>query len=107
MRLSFAALLSLLISPALAHDGTYMGVGGVTCSEWILRGASMPTKLEQEGWIFGYASGVNAASPTDFLLKADSVAMLLFVDTWCAKNPDKKLVEAANELLSVLKDKSR
>ncbi len=34
-------------------------------------------------------------------------AMLLFVDTYCAKNSDKKLVDAANELLVTLKGKTR
>lgn len=102
----FVTLLALMPSQATAGDGAYVGVGGVSCTEWIARGSVMATKLEQESWVLGYASGVNASSSTDFLRNADAPAMLLFVDTYCAKNTDKKLIDAANELLRTLKGKA-
>ncbi len=107
MRFSFVVLFSLMTFPAIAGGGNSVGVGGISCMEWISRGSVMATKLEQENWVLSYAGSANAASSTDFLRNADAPAMLLFVDTYCAKNTDKKLVDAANELLKTLKSKTR
>jgi hypothetical protein len=107
MRFLIVAFLSLASCPALALDNTYVGAGNVSCMDWINRGAVMATKMEQEGWVLGYTSGVNARSPKDLLFKSDTVAMLLFVDTYCAVNTEKRLVDAANELLLSLKEKAR
>lgn len=106
MRFSYAVLFSLITFPAIAGNGISTGVGNLSCTEWISRGSVMKTKLEQESWVLSYASNANAASSADFLRNADAPAMLLFVDTYCAKNADKKLVQAANELLVTLKNKA-
>ncbi len=85
MRFSFAVLFSLMTFPAIAGNGIPVGIGRLSCTEWISRGSVMTTKLEQESWVLSYAGSVNAASSTNFLQNADVPAMLLFVDTYCAK----------------------
>ncbi len=107
MRFSFAVLFSLMTFPVIAGDGVPAGIGSLSCTEWIFRGSVMTTKLEQESWVLGYAGSANAASSTNFLQNADVPAMLLFVDTYCAKDEDKKLIDAANALFDPLKGKPR
>ena len=107
MRFSFVVLFSLMSFQAVAGDAASVGVGGVSCTEWIARGSVMVTKLEQENWVLDYVRGVNASSPRNFLQGADGPAMLLFVDTFCAKNENKKLIDAADDLIATLKAQTR
>lgn len=107
MRNSIAAAICLLAATAQAHEGTYIGAGGIRCGLWTIRMNSPATKVEQEGWVFGYLSGINALSSSDLLAKVDGTAVISWVDKYCSANPNKTLVEASNELLYLLKDGSR
>jgi len=91
----------------------YSVIGDRSCKDWI-KARTRPNSgdiggvMDEVGassWLMGYLSGVNRAahSSGDLLSGIDYDVATDWADTYCQKNPNKKLNDAAEAMLSKLK----
>ena len=103
-RIAFACLLaaSACWLPPDAHAKEVALRGASSCALWTKGRAQDDAKYEK-AWLAGYLSGLAIALDVDFwgAKKADelsSEAAWKWVDDYCAANPQKSLVQAAEKL---------
>lgn len=63
--------------------------------------------LIHHAWIIGYVSGVNVTSKVDILRGTSNVGVFQWMDGYCAANPLNDASDGAEELVKVLKSRSR
>ena len=93
-----------------SKEAVLVGVGTGSCGQYLqLRAAQNPQFNDSfEGWIGGFASGMNHARFTttrSLKLLPDGPSMLAYVDKFCRDNPLKSVFNGADALFAELPDR--
>lgn len=108
MRTIAFALASLLIMTTSGSAQTYIGAGGISCSEVITLPKGSSTRWQVEGYAQGYLSGLAAAfyvqsnGKEDILGPVNPKEVMQFIDFYCGENGNKTLLNATNAYVAYL-----
>lgn len=108
MRASALAFAFFLSTATLGSAQSYIGAGGISCSEVIRLTKGSSTPLMIEGYAQGYISGMAAAiyvqskSQQDILGTVPAKEPMQFIDFYCGENRGKTLLNASNAYLTYL-----
>jgi hypothetical protein len=96
---------------AADKDGHYLllGLGGDTCRQWAkARRIETPTVVEMESWLLGYLTATNAwrANTGDVTGGLSSDKIFTWMDRYCKDHQDKRIGEAARNLVHGLDELS-
>ena len=115
-RLIQCAALCLLLVGVLAPGNGFaadakgkfavIGAGTLSCQRWLDdRLERTPSGVQSEMWIAGYLTAYNqfVYSGQDITARSEGTFVLDWLDEFCMKRPQSRLVEAAKELLQTLR----
>lgn len=83
-----------------------IGAGTLSCQRWLDdRLERTPSGVQSEMWIAGYLTAYNqfVYSGQDITARSEGTFVLDWLDEFCMKRPQSRLVEAAKELLQTLR----
>ncbi len=83
-----------------------IGAGTLSCQRWLDdRLEKTPSGVQSEMWIAGYLTAYNqfVYSGQDITARSEGTFVLDWLDEFCMKRPQSRLVEAAKELLQTLR----
>ncbi len=114
-RKSLQAIILLCLATFALGAGTsgseanvMFGSGKDSCGQWTADHTSGTVVGKyQEQWLLGYLSGISQWSgfrEKDILAGQDFAGISAWVSLYCSQHPLEKLVDAADELVKVLKD---
>jgi hypothetical protein len=105
MRLS-VYIAATLIAGCIAAKAADTAIGPVlkTCQQ--VNEDDVATKKLTLVWLYGYASGVNYSSSTDFIIGRDGTAFVEHLRAVCELSPNKGLLTAAREIVVRLKNEA-
>lgn len=108
MRHIAICLSAFFLASPFASAQSFIGAGGISCSEVIKLPKGSTTRNQVDGYAQGYVSGMAAAvyvqsnSKQDILRPVAAKEVLQFVDFYCGENGTKTLLNAANAYLTYL-----
>ena len=104
----FLAVSSLVLS-ATAFDAKAVEVAApFSCGDWVKeRKIDSVFQTISKKWIFGYLSGLAAASGKDILRGTGNESIFLWIDNYCQVNPLKSSDDAGNALFRELVKEKR
>lgn len=98
------ALAALCIVPAIAQAQTYIGAGGISCSNYV--SATGSTRDLLQGYAQGYTSGMSAAayvySRRDVLSGVSPGDVISYTQAYCRAHPAKTLLNATNDYINMI-----
>ena len=109
MLLALAAAVSA-VPPGKGPVTTYGFPNTDSCASWTeSREGDAHLRLEQEGWVLGFITGLNAFGPNSSNVAPGTTAtgLLGWVDNYCKANPLDSVTAAGFKLANELKRRSR
>lgn len=103
-----AALATPMLAQAAAAHGEFgvKGIGASECSNAVREyAAGTPNAMMYGGWLYGYLTAVNQATPNTFDLATwqDLNTLTNFVIEYCRKNPGTSFAQAVFNMTAALK----
>jgi hypothetical protein len=114
MRLALVILAWAVIASSPATSARLLGDGTISCETWTEeRDANSPRSSMMLVWVLGFMSAANATlfvrGDPDFLADADIDIRTIAasVDSYCQAHPDRRIADAAGDLVIELLKKAR
>lgn len=102
---------ALLIATVVPASAKYLiGAGTQYCSKWTMEHQTKTvTASQQNAWILGFVSAMNAAEPNepDFLKQPDADALVDWISNFCRARPLEYIEDAARALVIELMRRAR
>jgi hypothetical protein len=98
------AAMSSAQAQAISPEGrTMIGPLNFSCDKWTNTPKDSDEHEVLQLWVFGYLSGINTVSSTDFLRGRDADGLTAWIDNYCRRNPLHAITQALYALTNELR----